>query len=126
MVGLVSFLLIIIAAFCNAVMDTCNYHFYNSIFSNKDRFNPQFWNTSISWQNKYIDYKKPELGYKKLFWIINYPVQLTDSWHLFKTIMIFSLIGAIIFYQPIFGNWDFIVLGCLWNFTFTFFYKIIF
>ena len=126
MTGLVSYLLVMIAAFCNAVMDTCAHHYMSSIFSNEKIFNPNFWNGSISWRNKYIDYNKPELGYKKLFWIIPYPVQLTDSWHLFKTIMIFSIIGAVVLYQPIFGIWDYVILGCLWNVTFTFFYKIIF
>lgn len=126
MVGLVSYILVMIAAFCNAVMDTCVHHFYNSIFSNSKRFKPEFWNGSTSWRNKYIDYNKTELGYKKLFWIINYPVQLTDAWHLFKTIMIFALVGAVVLYQPVFGNWDFLILGCIWNLTFTFFYKIVF
>jgi len=112
-----------LAAFCNAVMDVLSFHYDKSIFSslNKNFFNPQF-----SWMNKYkkmgnnaIDMDKR----RKLFWIINYPVQLTDAWHLAKTIMIFSLGFALINYEPC-NEWyfDLFLFGYFWNITFSIFY----
>lgn len=77
---ILSLLLFSCAAVCNAVMDTCTFHFYTSVF-NTDNFKNTWWNADISWKNKYID-KDPTKGRTKT------PVFLTDAWHFFKSLMI--------------------------------------
>lgn len=109
-----------IAAGSNAIMDTCKDHYYTSIF-NSSNFNPWFWNTEISWKNKYID-RDVWRGRTKLI------VQLTDSWHLFKSLMIVmqavSLMLAAIYYKPIYTYFEAIVCyGLVWNGTFNLFYN---
>lgn len=117
---LVSLFLIALAAGCNAVMDICSHKFTTSIFK---KLNPLWWDATISWKNKYIN-ATPALGLRKLFWRINYPVQLTDAWHLFKTLMIVLLCLAIVFYKPMFIWWaDVLILGTVWNCTFSLFYN---
>lgn len=116
----VSLLLLSLASACNAVMDICSHKFSISIFKN---LTPQWWDAAISWKNKYIN-ATPDLGLRKLFWRINYPVQLTDAWHLFKTIMIVLICLAIVFYKQMFNWWvDILILGTVWNCTFSLFYN---
>ena len=111
---MISLILIIIAAICNAVCDTLKDHFPVSIFS---RLNQQWWNPNESWKNKYV-YDK-QTNWKKYI-----PDSLSDAWHCFKTIMIFSLIGAVVCYVPNYYNWVyFIVYGLNWNFSFNLFYN---
>lgn len=121
-----------LASICNSVMDTSNHHYSTSVFK---KYNPMWWNGEISWKNKYIDCN-PNLGFKKLFpnrkgflGKINYPVQLTDAWHLFKTLMIVFLVLSIItFDKDIILSWYgfiviFIMYGFIWNFCFNIFYN---
>jgi len=75
---------VIIIALLQACIEVLQHRFHNSIFSN---LNPKFWDPKISWLNKYIA-NKPHLGRKKLFWKINVPVQITDAFHMIKTIQI--------------------------------------
>lgn len=98
---------LIVGAISNATMDTVTHHWYK--FRWREKVNPQWWNASISWENKYNS---------KL------PVQFTDAWHLFKTTMIFAIVGAIVTYQPMINPWiDFAILGTTWNIIFSIFYK---
>lgn len=121
---MISILFVILASICNSVMDVSSFHYDNSIFN---KLNRKFWDGSISWKNKYIDYDKGDKRRKKIFGLFNYPVQLTDSWHLFKSLMIVFLITSIVLYKPLFGQLiDFISMGILWNLTFNFFYNVIF
>jgi hypothetical protein len=121
-----TFILISIAAICNAIMDIVSHKFLISIFNSK-RFNRQFWDAELSWRNKYVGLS-PQNGRRKLIWQFNYPVQITDAWHLFKTIMIFAFIGAIAtcptqnIKESLFV---FIVGGIIYNLTFSLFYKLI-
>lgn len=62
-----------------AVMDTLQFHFHDSIFS---RFNQKFWNPSISWMNKWKDGCK-KFG-PKFFLSTTLLVFTTDGWHLMK------------------------------------------
>jgi len=122
-------ILIILAAICNSVMDICSHKYQQSIFYWK-YFNDQFWDATISWKNKYYlgkvsnGRRKVRIGYLQF----NYPVQITDAWHLFKTIMIFAFIGAIAtcptqnIKESLFV---FIVGGIIYNCTFSLFYKLI-
>jgi hypothetical protein len=121
---MISYLLVILAAFCNAVMDTLIHHHDTSVFKNyKTGFFADA--LTVSWKNKYID-GEPIKGHKKLFWFINVPDTFTDGWHFCKSTMIVALILAIVLYNPLFGIWiDFIALGFAWNATFNFFYNVI-
>lgn len=121
---MISYLLVILASFCNSVMDTLIHHHSTSIFQN---YKTGFWADAleVSWRNKYIN-GDPKNGHKKLFWIINVPDVFTDGWHLSKSVMIISLIAAIVLYNPLFGVWiDFFAIGILWNIIFNFFYNVV-
>ncbi len=109
---------------CNAVMDVCQFHYDKSVFT---LYNHNYWNAEISWKNKYVDWDGGNRNRKKWFWGINYPVQLTDAWHLFKSLMIVLFALAVVFYQPVVNFWvDFGVMGLMWNFTFNLYYNHIF
>lgn len=105
-----SYILVSMAAFFNAIMDTLENEpaFNSSIFKDWDK---RFWSKSISWQ-----YAKKILNYK------------VDGWHLAKSAMIFCLMGAIVLFRyntefmPLLMH--FILLGLLWNITFEVFYKL--
>lgn len=121
---MISYLLVILAAFLNSVIDTLSHHHSTSVFK---KYTTGFWSdaSTTSWKNKYIG-GNPLNGRRKLFWKINMPVQFTDAWHFFKSLMIILLIAAIVLYNPLFGIWiDFFALGFLWNMTFNFFYNVI-
>jgi hypothetical protein len=121
---MLSIIFLVIASICNALMDTITHHYSTSIFS---KFNPKFWNGETSWRNKYID-GDPSKGRKKWFYgELNVPVQVTDAWHLSKTIMIIAICSSIIVYDPGFWWWaDLIIYGIAWNSTFSLFYNRIF
>lgn len=116
-------------------MDKCSHHYSKSIFKN---LNPIWWNGEISWKNKYTN-GDSSLGFRKLFpnsksflGKINYPVQLTDSWHFFKTLMIIFLVLSIISFggkeilsfKSLLLN--FVIYGIVWNTVFSLFYNKIF
>lgn len=116
--------LIVFAAICNAVMDKIAHHYHRSVFFN---MNERFWNPTISWRNKYVD-RDVAKGHRKV-WIFKYPVALTDAWHLFKSLMLASLMGAVVCYGYANVMWavlDFLFFGILWVITFNLFYNIIF
>lgn len=125
-----SFLLISFSAFCNAVMDTVDHHFSTSKFDFIHNPKWRMWfNENQGWRNKYID-RNPAKG--RRFWIILgikvvIPVQITDAWHFFKTLMIFSFVGAIVFHDNSNPIWikiiQYVLLGITWNVTFSFFYN---
>jgi len=108
-------------------MDKSDHHFYKSIFK---KLNPLWWNGEISWRNKYVE-GDPNMGFRKLFpnSKINYPVQLTDAWHFFKTLMIvFLALSVITFDNTITSSWYgyliiFVVYGLIWNLWFNLFYN---
>ena len=104
---MISFILILLAAICNAIMDVLeNENFSSSVFKN---LNPKWWYKRESWK-----YAKKVFGWKY------------DGWHVFKSTMIVLIMLAIVLYQPIFNPvLDFILLGGIWNSTFSFIYKLL-
>lgn len=105
--GLWAFILVAIAAAFNAVMDRTETKiaFQSSIFS---RLDLRFWLKSVSAHNiKFL----PKTKYRP------------DAWHLAKSCMIVSLLAASVTYEPVSWWWlDFLLLGCVWNATFSVFY----
>jgi len=85
--------LVTISAQMDAVMDTLWHHYGKSIFRNMNRM---FWDPKISWRNKYVDHKPSEgrIKWKILGISINKPVQISDGWHIAKTIKIVCLMWA--------------------------------
>ena len=75
----VGYILIMIAAVSEAIMDKIQFHYDKSIFADK-KVNQLFWNPIESWKNKWKDDLKTEkfLGSSTIF------VFTTDAWHLFK------------------------------------------
>jgi hypothetical protein len=111
-----SFILFILAAICNAVIDVTQFHYYRSIFNNEP-FSESWWNGNISWRNKY---KNGTVSQGRN----NIPVWFTDAFHFFKSLMITLLALAVVFYKPLINWWvDFIALGLSWNIFFSLFYK---
>ena len=111
---MVSCIFIFLAAVCNAVMDKTQFHFHKSIFKT---LNPYFWNGEISWQNKYIN-RDFNQGFKKT------PVQFTDAFHLFKSLMIIFFVAAVVYYKPMINAFiDFLIFGACWNGTFNCFFN---
>lgn len=125
--------LLLISAIAWACMDTVAHHYEKSIFSKIkiSRFDEYYFNNSISWLNKYkkriYNENMPYDNRKRMLWgIMDYPAFLTDFWHLCKSIIICSFLGAIVMYK--YCNlemqiFDFIAYGIIWNMTFSLFYN---
>lgn len=120
---IVIYILVILASICNAIMDITAHKFHRSVFK---KLNPQYWNPEISWKNKYVD---GDSNKGRVKWFLNFdkPVQLTDAWHLFKSLMIIFLCGAIgvacLISLPIFESFIiFLTVGVVWNLVFSLFY----
>lgn len=121
---MISFILILLSAICNAIMDVCSFHYTDSIFS---KLNPKWWDTAMSWKNKYVNWNGGDKRIRKLFWKINYPTFLTDSWHFFKSTMIVLMVGAIVVYNPVVCPLvDFAIMGVIWNVVFNLCYNKLF
>ncbi len=111
---MISLLFVFLAAICNAVMDKTQFHFHKSIFK---IMNPFFWNGQVSWQNKYVNRDFLQ-GLKSI------PVQFTDAFHLFKSLMIvFFSIAVIEYKQMIHPIIDLLMIGSTWNGTFNIFFN---
>ena len=129
MIELVPLICWILAASCNAVMDTLSHHYSTSIFIN---YNPAFWNPKISWKNKY---KEGVKAFGPAFYLsTGLLVAFTDAWHLFKSIQIVLLGLAIITfpytYEVCIFDAEWLnqivwlsILGIMWNVTFSFMYN---
>lgn len=130
---MISLLIFILASICSASMDKCQFHYNKSIFSKLN--NDKYFSAELSWTNKYIDgdFKK---GMRKCLWgLFDYPVCLTDFWHLMKSSMLFLTVLSIVFYeptlsyfnfglcQPILWIFDFILFGIAWNLVFNLFFN---
>lgn len=132
-------ILLAIAGFMNAVMDTVADKYDSSIFS---RLDEQYWRKSMSWLNKYEPLSDAN-GYKlirrKVLGVV-VPVMFTDAWHLAKSIMLSSITVAIVLYEPMFDKilskfefhnalsygLDFIVLRAMFGAGFMLGYDLIF
>ena len=109
---------LILAAFCNAVMDVLSTRFYVSIFGNFK--NRQFWDWNISWRNKWSWGDKA--NGEKFFLSSSMLSFMTDGWHLAKALMIVFISLAIVCYKPLFGLIDIILFNCIWGIVFELFY----
>lgn len=122
-------LLVSIAATCNAVMDAVSHKWPISIFRKiEHKFLFKFFHKD-SWKNKYVDYDNGDKSRRKLIGDINLPVQLTDAWHLCKSVMIVCLMLLYVIWpyiDPVSLLGAFIILGLNWNITFLLFYKRVF
>jgi hypothetical protein len=120
----------ILAAICNAVMDVCSHHFEGSIFNSR-MFNACWWKTEYSWTNKYILHN-PKNGRRRWFYgLLLVPVQITDSFHFFKMLMIIFLACSVGFAYNVTHNPGLILLvigfyGLCWNVWFSLFYNKVF
>jgi len=104
---MISVILLILAAICDALMDTLKDHYIDSIFKNLKK---EVWNAEISWK-----YCKKYFGYHM------------DPWHYSKSCMIILVSLAIVLYKPLINPIaDFFILGILWNLVFNVFYTHIF
>jgi hypothetical protein len=110
---------LILAAFCNAVMDVLSTRYYVSIFGNFK--NKQFWDWNISWRNKWQWGDKA--NGEKFFLSSSMLSFMTDGWHLAKALMIVFISLAIVCYKPLFGLIDLILFNCIWGITFELFYS---
>ena len=118
---MITIILIFFAGIFNACMDVLRTRFGNSIFAECDN---QMWvNPMFSWVNKWkwdgnLKIGEKFLGSSTIF------VFVTDLWHLCKFLMLLLLMGAVVFYQPIFNWWgDLILIYSIFTVTFELFYS---
>ncbi len=116
---MMTIIFLILAAFCNAVMDVLSTRYYVSIFGNFK--NKQFWDWNISWRNKWQWGEKA--NGEKFFLSSSMLSFMTDGWHLAKALMIIFISLAIVCYKPLFGLIDLILFNCIWGITFELFYS---
>ena len=130
---MLSLFLFILASICCASMDKVQFHYEKSIFVRFD--NEQYFSPEKSWLNKYIG-GKYENGMRKWFFgLFDYPVFLTDFWHLMKTSMLFLIVASVVLYtptltvfnldfcKPLLLIFDFVLFGTLWNVFFSIFFN---
>jgi hypothetical protein len=101
-------------------MDTLSHHWYGSWFRRKG-FSEQFWNPAVSWENKYENWFCLFGKYIKV------PSQISDAWHIFKTLMIIFMVLSIVTYNPVSSWWwvDLLIYGTVWNVWFSTIYWIL-
>ena len=107
--------ILILTGIFKAVADTLAHHYSSSIFT---KYNPQFFDPSISWLNKYVD-RDIKKGIDK--WKFQ---PLTDAWHMANSLMITSFL-LLVFITPvsIHGMFDFCIAGCINVLSFNLFYN---
>jgi len=123
---MISIIFILLAGVCKAIMDKLQFHYENSRFSNSKKYNPQYWNPSISWKNKWrSDYYDINGNLIERFWgSSRWFVFLTDAWHLFQMLFHINIILAIISYTTIFAWYiDFFFLYLLLTTSFSIIYN---
>lgn len=115
-------ILISIAAYCEAVMDTLAHHFEKSIFA---KLNSKWWNPVVSGNNKWKNGDKSQ-G-ERFFLSSTLLVGFTEAWHLFKMIRTFCvfLAMATLEYQFLKSIYISISARILFGTGFTLFYKIL-
>lgn len=124
LINLISILLlVVVSAICKAVADKLVHHFDKSIFSTFK--NQMFWDTRISWLNKYVN-NDVKQGFKKikiLGFSFTKPIVFSDAWHLFNSSSIFSLLLIILFAAVKCKLIVFIVAGIIHVQIFNLFYN---
>lgn len=112
---MLTIILFILSAICNAITDIISRHFEISIFSS---YNNKYWNPSVSCNDDNVCNKMCCL---QVF-------RCLDAYHLFKSLMIIFLILAIVFYNKKNSNivLDFMMYSLIWNCTFSICYDWLF
>lgn len=89
---IVGLILVSLSAISEAIMDKLQFHYHKSIFKfNPVKYNQLFWDSSISWKNKY---KENSMTEPKFYGSTTMFVFVTDAWHLFKFLRnLFLFIG---------------------------------
>jgi hypothetical protein len=90
---LTSTILLALVGLLNGLREQITFHYRDSL-PHKLGWSRQFWDPDKSWRNKYVD-GNPMKGRVKLTLLgwrtpINYPVQITDAYHLIKTLEIIA------------------------------------
>lgn len=96
-----------LAALFNSLMDILE---YSAIF-NKSRLknlNAKWWCKDFSW--KYVKF-------------LPYTKYRPDGWHISKSLMVIFMVLSAITYKSLFGWWDFLIYGAVWNGVFNLFYN---
>ena len=109
-----SIIFVILAAFCNALMDVLSTRYDISVF--RDSKYNKFLDWRISWKNKWKN--GSILNGERFFLSSTWLVFLTDGWHLAKSLMLAFVSLAIIFYKPIFGQVDVFLFCIIWGVVF--------
>ena len=118
---LISIILLIFAFINKAICDVLNSRYNHSIFKN---LNPNYFNPTVSWKNKYKDgdYTKGA----KFFGSTTFFVMFTDFWHLSNFLMTISFILSLtlnVYYIPYFSTIvDSILIYVLYGIVFQLFY----
>jgi len=88
-----STILLALVGLLNGLREQITFHYRDSLPHNLS-WSRQFWDPDKSWRNKYVDgnpmkgrVKLTLLGWRTPF---NYPVQITDAYHLLKTLEIIA------------------------------------
>lgn len=135
---ILSLLFLMLASICNSIMDKTSHHFHKSVF--KKMKNSNWWNPTESWKLKYVDgiVENGRVKWNILGFKFNKPVQVTDAWHFFKSLMIIFMCTSIVLMtlslpftiKDIYDCMDYVlnfilhllITGFIWNKTFTLFY----
>lgn len=126
-----SVVMMAVAGFWNANMDTVAFHFSESVFEGKK---DEYYNPAISWQNKW--WKDPVTGEidvdREKYWgSSRWFVKFTDYWHLAKSGMLMFVFLSVVFYRRGKGSrwWeygiDYILLYLAFTFTFSLFFGVL-
>ena len=122
---IIGIFIIIISGISKAVMDKIQFHYHKSIFKDVLKYNQQFWNPLLSWQNKYKENSMVEPKFKGS---TTFFVFVTDAWHLSQTVLLSSLfIGiALTAYNsetPLELIGKIIILRCFFGAAFELFFR---
>jgi len=123
---IIGIILVSIAGASKAIMDNLQFHFNRSIFKfNPVKYNPNFWDPTLSWVNKY---KEGSMTEPKFFGSKTFFVFLTDAWHLFQMIMLTCLFVGISITAFYSGSFLFmiikvIILRSFFGLTFNLFFN---
>lgn len=122
--------LIILSSICDAIVDTLNHHYHKSIFRTGNYNHQMWWNPENSWRNKYYPNTLERKVWFTIFGIkVRTLVQISDAFHLFKTIRIITgisgsyLLGTLYSPDTISFLFNISLVGVVWNVVFNTFYN---
>jgi hypothetical protein len=115
-----------LAGASKGISDLLQFHFWDSIFSNPDKFKTYFWNPEYSWENKWTirefeDGIRPDTSSPRFFGSTTFLVWTTDGFHLAQFFLIKFVFIAVLTHSQF--TWlDFIGI-CSWYFGFWLTYE---